>query len=238
MFIGHSRYGYFTTALLASRPNDVHAVISLSPFFHQENVDLTDSIAKVIQQPFSFKRYYRYGIGNDYPEDFGEMEAVLKQQSHTMFDAHGWLFEEADHNVTPGLTIGVALYEIFEKWSEIQADYIFNNEADLNILPQLESQIEAAYGNSLSFALGILNGKGWYFYGEEQYVKAIEAWEILLHYYPNFSETYLYIIDAQMQLKLDTSATKELFKQSIATTKFYTSEELEELHAEFMKLEE
>ena len=44
ILIGHSRYGYFTTSLFHSRINELNAVIALSPFYTQTNVNLVDSI--------------------------------------------------------------------------------------------------------------------------------------------------------------------------------------------------
>jgi len=233
LFVGHSRYGFFTTSLLTSRTEELNAIISLSPFFQQKNVCLTDSLnllsAKNLQHPV----YYRFGIGNDYPEDFYKMDSVLQSHPIPMLNAKGYLFKEAEHNVTPGLTIAMALYQIFEKWSEIQSEYLINEHFDLTKINELEKEIERCYGNSLAFSLGILNGKGWDFYSNEQYDEAVEAWEILLKNYPNFSEGYLYIIDAQMKLGKDTSDTKKLFLTSVAKSKFYSEDEIMELMEDY-----
>ena len=229
LFIGHSRYGYFTTSLLSSSVDKLNGVISLSPFFSQKNVELVDSIGTLNNHEFGSTKYYRYGIGSDYPSQFFKMDFVLKTMTNENFDTKGVLFKEADHNVTPGLTIGVALYEVFEKWSEIQSTYFSNDQKDLNIISSLEDDIVEHYGNSLAFSLGILNGKGWYFYGEGEYEKAIEAWEIMLASYPNFSEAYLYIIDAQIKLNRDYSDVTELFKASLAKSEIYSTEEKSQL---------
>lgn len=237
LFIGHSRYGYFTTALLKSRSSDLQAVISLSPFFEQKNIDLTDSIAKIDFSSLKAPLYYRYGIGNDYPQDFQKMEAVLQTMKQRPWNAKGMLFPAADHNVTPGLTIAQALYEIFEKWSISQSKFFANEQKDLSILPSLEAEILAAYGHPLAFSLGTLNGKGWYFYNEGALQLAIEAWQQLLVYYPNFAEAHLYILDAQQKLKLDTAKTEQLFLSSYANSAFYTAEEKSELLAEFEQMQ-
>ncbi len=42
--IGHSHYGFFTTYLMTKRPNEINAVISLSPYFDRKNVNLVDSV--------------------------------------------------------------------------------------------------------------------------------------------------------------------------------------------------
>jgi predicted alpha/beta superfamily hydrolase len=238
LFIGHSRYGYFTTSLLFSGMDKLNAVISLSPFFSQKNVELVDSISNLNNHEFSATKYYRFGIGNDYPNQFYEMDSVLKTVSNKSIDAKGVLFKEADHNVTPGLTISVALYEIFENWSETQSIYFSNDQKDLKIIRSLEEDIVEYYGSPLAFSLGILNGKGWYFYGESEYEKAIEAWEIMLASYPTFSEAYLYIIDAKIKLKRDYSSVAELFKKSLANSEIYSKEEKSDLLKELDGLKE
>lgn len=229
LLIGHSRYGYFTSSMLFSRIDELNGVVSLSPFFTQKNVDLTDSIQTLDKQPFNPKKYYRFGIGNDYPSDYFKMDSVINLLSNSKLDASGFLFKEADHNVTPGLTIGISLYEIFEIWSNIQAKYVSNEQKDLKIIDSLKEEIKTTYGSSLEFSLGILNGKGWYFYNEKEYEKAIEAWRLLMQAYPNFSEGYLYIIDAQIQLNQDFSETIEKFNKSFAKSDIYSENERKEL---------
>ena len=232
LLIGHSRYGYFTSALFHSKINELNAVISLSPFFTQKNVNLIDSIGQMNGQNLKSNKYYRFGIGNDYPTDYVKMDLAIKQFNNISIDAKGFLFKEADHNVTPGLTIGTALYEIFEEWSKIQSKYISDAQKDLSIYQALGAEITANYGNSIPLSLGILNGKGWSLYNENQFDSAIEAWEILLKFYPNFSEAYLYIMDAQQQSKQDTTQTVSQFKYSLSTSTIYSETEKAELRLE------
>lgn len=129
LLIGHSRYGYLTTSIFNSRINDLNGVITMSPFFIQNNIDLTDSICNLNKRSFDSKKYYRFGIGNDFPEDFIKMDSLIASciQNHFL-DIKGFRFKEADHNVTPGLLISTALYEIFEDWSAIQSKYISNKQ--------------------------------------------------------------------------------------------------------------
>lgn len=236
LFIGHSRYGYFTSSLLISRINELNGVISLSPFFTQTNVDLTDSIRTIDNLEFTSDKYYRFGIGNDYPSDFFKMDSIIKQMNNAHINSKGFLFKEADHNVTPGLTIGISLYEIFENWSKIQAKYFSNDQKDLKIINSLNKEITSNYGSQLEFSLGILNGKGWYFYNEKEYEKAIEAWKLLVDSYPNFSEGYLYIADAQSKIHQDISETIEKFNKSLAKSKIYSETEKSELILEVEEL--
>lgn len=236
LLIGHSRYGYFTTSLFSSRINDLNAVISMSPFFEQKNINLTDSINKLDQLTFKNEKYYRFGIGNDYPDDFIKMDSVTKKIYNPLLDIKSSHFKEADHNATPGLVITTALYEIFEDWSNVQSKYISNNQKDLDIKSQLDQNILSNYGVNLNFSLGILNGKGWYFYNEKEYDKAIEAWKILTDTYPNFSEAYLYIIKAQIELKQNNTETVKQFYNSLANSEFYTEKEKKDLEKELQEI--
>lgn len=231
MLIGHSRYGYFTTSLMANRMNELNAVISLSPFFTQSNIDLVEALSnKVNNTEFISHKYYRYGIGNDYPDDFEAMAKSLDSIStdNGFFNQKGWLFPEADHNVTPGLTISIALYEIFEYWSNQQRFFIDSENKDLSIEAGLSEKIKNHYGQELSFSIGILNGKGWHFFNDGDYEKAIESWELLIKYYPNFAQAYLYVLEAQKELKLSTQETATRFKKSLENTEIYTDKEKEE----------
>ena len=233
LFIGHSRYGYFTSYLFHSRINELNGVISISPFFTGENLDLTDSIWGLNNQQLNSKKYYYFGIGDDFPDDFIRMNSAIKTLNNKYLQSKGFHFKEADHNVTPGLTIGISLYEIVEDWSNIQSKYFSNEQKDLSIKTSLEKEILANYGVKLNFSIGVLNGKGWYFYNEKQYEKAIEAWRILMDSYPNFSEGYLYIIYAQIQLNSDYSQTFDKFKESLSKSNIYTEREKIELLENF-----
>lgn len=237
LFIGHSRYGYFTTSLFNSRTKDLNAVIAMSPFFNQKNIDLTDSIGKLHPSSYRSKKYYRFGIGNDFPEDFSKMDSALRKRTpNPLLDIKASRFKEASHNVTPGLMISTALYEIFEEWSAIQAKYSSVKQTDLGVKTSLDQEISSNYGTKLNFSLGVLNGKGWHFYNEKQYAKAIEAWRILMASYPNFSEGYLYLLNAQIQLKLNHDQTVEDFKKSLASSEFYSEKAKKELMAELQEI--
>jgi len=231
LFIGHSRYGYFTTSLLFTRLQEVNAIISLSPFFSQTNIELTDSIPELNRAEFTSKKYYRFGIGSDYPDDFYKMDSSLQNLTNPSIDASGVLFKEATHNVTPGLTITAALYEVFEYWAKQQNVYFSDQQKELGIIKDLNNEISKHFGSDLPFSLGVLNGKGWFLYNIEEYNKAIEAWEILLTYYPSFSETYLYIIDAQLQMNQDVSSSVRAFRDSMMHSDFYSESERQELEA-------
>lgn len=237
VLIGHSRYGYFTTALFSTRTKDLNGVISMSPFFTQKNSDLTDSIRKMNETIYASKKYYRYGIGNDFPEDAVKMDSTLQQLTlNSSLDIKGYRFKQASHDTTPGLIISTALYELFEQWSAIQAKYISNNQKDLDIKTALDKEITAHYGAPLNFSIGILNGKGWYFYNEKDYAKAIKAWEILVESYPNFSQGYLAIIKAQIKLKENYDATLVKFKNSLSNSEMYKENEKEGLMKELKEI--
>lgn len=234
VLIGHSRYGYFTTSMLFSRLDEINAIISLSPFFEQKNVDLTDSIQKLANYQSKSTKYYRFGIGDDYPENYYKMDSSFRDFKNNSINTKGILFKEAGHNVTPGLTIATALYEVFEEWSKSQNKYFSNDFDKIHEFDKFENEVTDHYGRKLDFSLGVLNGKGWFLYNNEKFDKAIEAWEIMLKSYPNFSEAHLYILDAKMMMNKDLPEqeirkTLTIFRKSLVNSKFYTEEEKIEL---------
>lgn len=236
VLIGHSRYGYFTTSLLSHRLNDLNAVVAISPFFNEDNVNLIDSISEINREIISYHKFFRFAIGGDFPNSYHQMDSLIKLQSIPKFNAKGLIFPEADHNVTPGLAIASSLYDIFEYWSKNQNLYLDNKVFDATILDSLSGNIIAYYGQQLNFSLGVLNGKGWYFYGEEQYESAIKSWELLLNFYPNFSEGYLFILDAQIKMKKEYSETIYRFNASLSSSNMYSEKEKDELRLELKKL--
>lgn len=230
VLIGHSRYGYLTTYLFEKRLNQLNAVISLSPFFTtQKNVNLADSIIAVDSYKGKHTKYYRYGIGNDYPEEFEIMKQSLTLIHNKSINSKGVLLPEAYHNATPGLIIPSALYEVFEYWSK-QFNLFFDiRNKNIDQLEIASKNIENHYGQKLRPSIGILNGKGWEFYNDKQYQKAIKIWKILLTEYPNFSEGYLNIIWAKEELKLDTKHTIERLINSLNQSEFYSESEKQEI---------
>ena len=101
-------------------------------------MNVLDSIkATFSENHLKHKVYYRFGMGNDFPEDYQAMQQLLTSHKLTMLDAKGYLFSDADHNVTPGLMIGDALYDIFSYWSKIQNQYIANPELQKHISTSL-----------------------------------------------------------------------------------------------------
>lgn len=234
LLTGHSRYGFFTSALLAKHPESIDAVISISPFYQQANMNVLDSIKTTFSgSHLKQKIYYRFGMGNDFPEDYHAMQQLLATHKLTMLDAKGYIFPHADHNVTPGLMIGEALYDIFCYWSKIQNQYIATSKLNPTQMTGLMDSIQANYGTRIPFSLGILNGKGWAFYGTENYQHAIDAWEVLLQNYPGFSEAYLYIAFARKELNLDFQPYVDKFRDNLKHTAFYTEEEKKELLKEY-----
>jgi predicted alpha/beta superfamily hydrolase len=239
VLIGHSRYGYFTTALLTRRIHELNAVIAISPFFKEENVDLIDSLAALKNEKLTHQTFFRYSAGLDFPNHLLRMDSLMITTVIDKLDTKGVLFQSATHNVTPGLSVGTALYELFEEWAKQQNTYLDITKSDTSLdsaVASFKQTISNFYGHELVFSLGALNGKGWYFYGEEQYAKAIEAWEVLLKFYPSFSEGYLSILDAQQHLKINYSGTAEKFKVSLAESDFYTEKEKTDLMLELKEL--
>lgn len=228
--LGHSRYGYFSSYLLFKNPTKLNAVISVSPFFEQRGVNLTDSIENIIKGSMLDRHlYYRFSAGQDFQDDYFSMQAKLKnlKPHSTKVNVKGHWFDEAHHLVTPGLTIGPNLYEIFAFWHAKQGQYESQNNSILK--STLEKEVTEHYGSRIRMGLGALNGKGWQYYGQKEYRKAIKAWQELLEDYPNFSEGYLSIAKAESMLKKPVNPTINMFKKSLKDSSFYSVKQKEYL---------
>ena len=239
LLIGHSRYGYYTTHLLSERLTELNAVISMSPFFVQKNVNLVDSlVSQLLNVSLPHHVYYRFAIGNDYPDDFASMESAISkgQLKNEHFNIKGALFKQAFHNGTPGLFIAEALYDIFEYWAKNQNEYFPYGKDNISILSQLQDSIFDHYGEYLPFSMTALNGKGWEFFGEKKYAKAIEIWKVLLEQYPNLAEFYLYIASAQKELNQSYDDTLAKFLKHLKVSNVYSADEKAELLVELEKL--
>lgn len=227
LLIGHSRYGYFTTYLLAKHPKELSAVISLSPYFvDQPNPDSTKNfdVLKLLKREIAATRlnhtlYYRLAEGNDYPKGAYKQldEAVIRGQfANSRFDAAGWYLPQTTHIAVPGLTVTRALYDVFSYWLSCQNGYLYDKK-QLTAADIIKSQsdVKSHYGTPLAFSLGVLNGKGWEFYNEKDYVTAILAWKQLVKNYPNFPEGYLNLARCQKRLNLKSDDYRKLFKESL-----------------------
>lgn len=217
LLAGHSSYGFFTTAMFLRFPNDIQAALASGLVFSQKNYDLLPLLKEIKEINISGTRYYRHGIGNNYPEEFTRFDNRFKKQKVTnnKYNIKGTLFPEADHSVTPGLTDTSALYEIFEYWSRMQNIYLDNSMDNLSILISLNYSTINHYRVEIAFSIGILNGKGWYFTNEKRYSEAIDAWKILLKRYPNFSEAYLYNMCALAESGLPSVEYHQVFTYNL-----------------------
>jgi hypothetical protein len=146
-----------------------------------------------------------------------------------MIDAKGVLFKEAVHNVTPGLTIAGALYDVFEYWATQQEAFFAEDVEDMKMADELESNVKHHYGNDLRFSIGTLNGKGWQFFNKKDYSNAIEAWKLMTEYYPNFSEGWLFMAYARKELAQPFENEVKAFNSSLKITTIYSEDEKSEL---------
>lgn len=239
ILIGHSRYGYFSTYLLTNHLTDLNAVISMSPFFLQKKVNLVDSlVAKLPSTQLPNHVYYRFGIGADYPEDFELMDEAINsgRLQNPKFHPQGVLYKEAFHNATPGLIIAESLYDIFEYWAKNQNAYFPYGKDNIDMLAQLQDSIYDHYGAYLPFSMTALNGKGWEFYGDKKYAKAIKIWKVALEQYPNLAEFHLYIAAAQKEMNEPYGETLAAFLNLLESSEAYSDEEKAELLQEFKNL--
>ncbi len=246
MLIGHSRYGYFTTYMLAKHMDVLNSVISISPFFKQTNVNLVDSMVAKIQNPTGIKNnvYYMLATGDSVTDtqDYTLMKDALNARMlPNFFKCNGYELYSCDHMATPGLTVGNALYDIFSQWAlganKYYKDTMSNPTEKVKFDKYMMGIID--YGDTLAFSLGTLNGKAWQYYNNKRPAKAIEAWQVALDNYPGYTELYLYMAQAAIDLGKPAEAKNyiKLYKERIKKSTYYTKKDRKEFNKELKGLQ-
>ncbi|ULQ56241.1 esterase family protein [Flavihumibacter rivuli] len=238
-FIGHSRFGYFSSYLLSSKLPDLSGVISLSPFYVQPKVNLVDSLSnKLTPTQLDHTVYYRFVTGDSLTDtrDYDLMQAFLtKTKPSKEFNWKGMAFYNARHMAVPGLGLMPSLVEIFDYWSEAMLQLLQSQEPfSEEVYNGFKQQMKRHYGEEIGLGLSVLNGIGYKFYNQGQYAHARAAWMIVLQEYPMFTEANISIANAYLK-EGDQKAAAEFFnkaKQGLIGNGFYSREEVKELEKE------
>lgn len=202
--IGHSRFGYFTTAMMCRQAENLSGVISLSPFYTEGKANWVDSVTTRFSptHPLTHKLFYRFVTGDsliDTP-DYARMKKALSQtRLQPAFDWAGYSFYKAKHNVVPGLGVMPSLMDIFSQWS-LMGDSLSPFRPLSTRLPytDFKDRTQSIYGQPISLGLARLNGLGSEYYGEKQYEMARLYWLEILSDYPFFTPVYVAIADSYL----------------------------------------
>jgi enterochelin esterase-like enzyme len=244
VLIGHSRYGYFTSYLLAKHLSDLTAVISCSPFFLEPNVNLVDSLKnKLLKEPLKHPFYYRIIYGDTATEtnQLAEIKNFLNEANLPQyFNWKDLSFSKANHMAAPGLGVMPSLLDIFDYWSIESKKVLSENKIDFD---QIEyeaflQKMTTHYGDKIGLGISELNGIGYKYYNEQKYSEARKAWNILLEEYPTFSYTFLSIGKSYMKENDNQNAVIffEKAKQNLINNSFYSESEKEEILQEVKEL--
>ena len=237
IFIGHSRFGYFTSYLLSNKLNDLTAVISCSPFFKEKNINVVDLLkSKLASQKLEHTVYYRFITGDSLTDltEYPLMKSFLtKAKTEKKFNWKGSEFYDAKHMAVPGLGVMPSLLEIFDYWSDetnkvlTESKKPFNKVEYENFLQKMKMQ----YGDKIGLGLGVLNGIGFKYYKDKKYSEAREAWHIVLDEYPMFSNAYVTIANSYTKEGNKQSALEfyEKAKQNLTLNTFYSNTERQEI---------
>lgn len=223
LFIGHSRYGYFVSDLFANHTKDLNAVIAIEPFFTNHKINLLEDFKAISLKKVDCHKYFRYTIGRDSHLQFNPAQETLAKINKPKINTKGTLYPESDHFAIPALTVSNALYDIFEFWSRQQNNLRYA-EFGIDDIEKLQHKVRKHYGENLTFSLSVLYGMGFTHYNKNEYAKSIKVWSKFLEYYPNFSEVYLNIMNAEKKLDLDTEHTILKFKNNLKNSNFYTDD--------------
>ena len=70
--------------------------------------------------------------------------------------------------------------------------YLDDNQENLSVRDSISENIYSHYGSRFRFSLGLLNGKGWHFYNDKKFKKAIGHYRTVLEINPEHSNAYAY----------------------------------------------
>lgn len=239
LLVGHSRYGYFTTYMLTQHMDKLNGVISISPFFMQANVNLVDSMLKAVKTTKGIINniYYMVATGDSIPDthDYALMKKALGDTVlPNFFKCKGYEFYDGYHMATPGLTVNNALYDIFGQWTVGANKYYRDTMATPTEKKKYDKYMMGIidYGDTLPFSLGVLNGKAWQYYNSKRFDKAIEAWKVAIGAYPGFTELYLYMAEAELDLSkpIEAQSYIQLYKTNIKKSTYYTKKDRKEFN--------
>jgi enterochelin esterase-like enzyme len=237
LFIGHSRFGYFTSYLLTNKLNDLTAVISLSPFFKEKNINVIDSLkSKLATQKLNHKVYYRFVTGDSMTDtkDYSQMKSFLSNTKNVKnFNWKGLAFYDAQHMAVPGLGIMPSLLEVFDYWSNEMNKVLKDNKAQFSNAEyeKFQQKMKIQYGDKIGLGLSVLNGIGFKYYNNKKYNEAIQTWNIVIEEYPMFTDAFINIGNAYLKEDNKQSALEsyEKAKQSLISNTFYSNTERLEL---------
>ncbi|MFN3795390.1 MAG: alpha/beta hydrolase-fold protein [Chitinophagaceae bacterium] len=238
IFIGHSRFGYFSSYLLANKLNDLTGVISLSPFFVQPNVNVVDSLkSRLLTAKLSHTVYYRFITGDSTTDtkEYTLMKSFLtKPKTVKNFDWKGVAFYNAKHMAVPGLGVMPSLLEIFDYWSDemnkvLQSEQPFTSD----VYDGFRQKMKNHYGDGIGLGLAVLNGIGYKFYNIQKYRDARVTWLLLLQDYPMFTDAYINIANTYSKEGNKSAAIDfyEKAKQELSYNTFYGKEQRQEMLA-------
>ena len=242
-FIGHSRFGYFTSYLLSERINEITSVISISPFYLQENVNLVDSLQlKLSKSELKHSIYYRFITGDPFTDtkDYDIMQSFLKNSKiSSKFNWKGIEFPNVEHMAVPSLALPTSMIDVFDYWS-LEVTKIRRSKTPLTEKKYMDfkTDMKNHYGFEIGIGLAVLNGIAYQYYNEEKYQDAIVVWNLLLKEYPMFTYANISISNAYFKLNDKKKAISYLEKAKfeLKTNTFYSVEEKLNIQSEIEKM--
>jgi tetratricopeptide (TPR) repeat protein len=237
VFIGHSRFGYFTSYLLANKLNELTAVISCSPFFKEKNINVVDSLkSKLNTQKFKHTVYYRFITGDSLTDlkDYPLMKSFLiKAKTTNKFNWKGLEFYDARHMAVPGLAVMPSLLEVFDYWSDEMSKVLTESKKQFSRVEYeiFLQKMKIQYGDKIGLGLSVLNGIGFKYYNDKKYPEARQTWDIVLEEYPMFSDAYVNIANSYVKEGNKQSALEfyKKAKQNLTLNTFYSNTESQEI---------
>lgn len=242
VFIGHSRFGYFTSYLLTAKITALTGVVSCSPFFLESRVNLVDSLRRRLESTrLEHTVYYRFITGDSVTDtkEYLLMKSFLESsRPDPRFNWKGLAFYDAKHMAVPGLGVMPSLLEIFDYWSEEMSKVLRDSSAFSEaVYSRFRQKMKQHYGSEIGLGLAVLNGIGYKFYNARRYAEARAAWGTLLQEYPAFTGAYISMARSYLK-EGDKKTALGLYRKAqkgLDGNTFYSGEEREAILAEIQE---
>lgn len=243
--IGHSRTGFLVNYLLYKRPKDLHLAIALSAFFNDDPLSI-ETYHAFLTNPDNFEHPVAYFATSgttreeeNYLTQYRQLNAMLEKSPAT--EDVTYRFTEtsnANHISNYWVSVPLVLMEAFAAYNNLLDRWFFEKlktedktlsakdfEADLNA-------IGTKMGTTLNPSLTHIYSLASHFaYDQGDYQKAIEFIAMGFHYYPEFLEFYVEMIEFNKALEntSEVSRYKALFREKAMASSDLTEEEKAEV---------
>lgn len=245
MLIGHSRTAFMTTYALATRPQEVHAVIANSPFFTEPakdpKIDLIAELDKM-QGQLQENRFYSFSYGGDgFDAHYDFCTEGEKRFTESKFSKQlQWeakTYPYADHYTVVGMHTINALASFSKPYASILARFLDDEDKapkDVEWLKAEFEKVSSFYGMKLVPDLVHINSMASHYWQLQDYEQATWLLQYGLELYPKDADLHSFLAAVYQETK-DNSKAAEHYQfalEHLDASPWYNNEEKQQLREE------